>query len=229
MSILVSIATGRRPRTAELALACLRHQYPEMVDHIIVVQWADSCDLEGWRVIKLPGANRAQAHNAAYRWWTHAHGPPQLWFTMDDDVVLPSPESFRREGITENRSVFKRMARALAVRPRCGVLGAWNEGVVPLVPLRQEMAGGEVIVPAVVVGGAFTVIPQRTVQGIGLLDESVPGMEDTEYSQRCQGSGLGTWLAQSISVVLLRSDGLDPTYHDDKWTTYRRTLAAQQH
>jgi len=216
----VSIATGRRPVTAHLALRCYFHQYPEMAERTTVVRWAETCDLEGWDVLDLPGANRAQAHNEAYKRHHARHGPPHVWFTMDDDVVLPTPEGFRGGSA---HPVFQRLERMLDGVRSLGLLGAVNEGSYIEPGSRPWRQRGEEFHLVPVVGGAFTAIPFRTTQGVGLLDEGVPGMEDTEYSERVRANGMDVAVATTIQVVLLRDDGIDPSYVPDKWATYRAT------
>lgn len=210
-SILVSLATGSRPKTAEIALKALEQSLaPLQADFDVELHiglWAinekiayvpkavSTVLFEIDKGIKPEIVNRS----------LHSFGKtPTWWVTLDDDVVI------------SDRTI-PNLISVIRDDEHIGLAGAWNDhserepirGKVRTVANHQVQYddGGN----AFCVGGALHLIPGSVVDKLGPYME-IPRHEDAEYSHRVRQAGMHAVLVRTSPVVVLPDDGVNSWY-----------------
>lgn len=212
---LISVATGRRPRTAEVSLKAMwLHIRDRVLDEKViefhVVRWDKTGpEMDGPRNLWLEGGGKPQCLNLSLETFKREHDGelPRTWFTLDDDAVWGM-------GLTE------RMEAVLAQDERIGLLGAANEGMergrgsVQMINTGHEICGSEEVQYGTdfCVGGATHAIPRRTLEQIPKYPDVWPRREDELLTQQVRVLGMQACIARTISVAMLPDDRVDPEY-----------------
>jgi len=223
MRRLISMAAGLRPRNVALALETLAMQNPnDDQTQLIVVRWAPGViNLPPGAIeLSLPGGSRAECANLALETYTEQHGLPEVWFVLDDDMVLCLDALDRLEAI-------------LDAKQDIGLIGPWND-CAERDRGRVIRSGSEVVqindpsMPDFTVGGAGQTIPKRTLERLGrAYDPDWEWLEDYEFTKAVRAAGFQTAVARSIFAVILRDDGITPDYRDLATARHQQLLAAK--
>jgi len=212
--LLVSIATGMRPSTAQIALKALELSLKSLPVHVPAVRSAE-IHVVCWDGNEVPYYPYGLGGRSAA--WQVRHGPkaeclnsslerygklPEWWLTLDDDAVIGE------------RTVPALMS-ILEVDPSVGLVGAWNDLSEPDRGVLVPQAGHQVQYGVnFCVGGALHLIPRRTLETVGSYDAALVRHEDAEYSARVRAAGMHAVLVRDVAVALLPDDGVVPSYRD---------------
>jgi hypothetical protein len=213
VTTLISVATGRRPLTAEVALKALWLHVGDRVREgtidLHVIRWHESAPvLVGARNLWLEGAPKPRCLNHSLEVFKHDRGDlPETWLTLDDDVVW-------------TLGVPQRMEAVLRTDLDIWLLGAWNDGGELNRGEVRFMATGDNYMPVesiqygvdFCVGGSTHAVPRRTLEVFGGYSERFPRREDEFLSESVREIGKQAAIARSIGVASLPDDQWDPTY-----------------
>lgn len=214
-TVLISLATGARPFTSEIALKALTLAVRELktsglFTHVTVHLgvWDGKTPsylpvADELRVFELRHGVKPEILNHSLRLYGEEH--PRWWFTMDDDVVLAA-------------QTLPEMVKLAQQVPAIGLWGAWNDeseqdrGTVVRVGshLVQNDRGGAPFC----VGGALHLVPRETLIKVGSYPDLRPRHEDAEYCNRVRAAGLSAVLVRTLGVAVLPSDGVTEGYRD---------------
>lgn len=213
--VLISIATGERPFTAEIALKALtlairelKSSRPNTAVTVHLGVWDGKTPsylpvADEVRVFELRHGVKPEILNKSLELYGE---PPRYWVTMDDDVVL----GFK---------TLPEMLKLAEQYPEFGLWGAWNDESEQDRGAVQSMSGHQVQwdlngYPPFCVGGAFHLIPRTTVERVGVYPEDRPRHEDAEYSSQVRAAGLRAVLVRSLAVSVLPNDRVIEGYRD---------------
>lgn len=213
MARLISLATGRRPVTANHCLWALAQT--EGTEDLLVVRWEPGpfpSQVYQREIARshLIGGTKARCQNHALALWQDAHGDesPDVWFTLDDDVIC-------------GRGALSACERVLAADPEIGLVGVWNDCSEPLRPDQTETIAGERVQTTRTfdwtVGGPVHAIPRRVLDLGFRYDETNPRHDDWLATREILALGYKVALIVSRYVVVLPDDGTDPDYR--AWIT----------
>lgn len=153
------------------------------------------------RTIWLLKASKPVCHNTALRTYQeHTGSFPDIWFTMDDDFILGIGCLLALEAVLNEDTNI-----GLASVWNCG--SQKNKGHLKMVAGEQVQFGD-----GFTVGGAIHAIPRRTLERVGLYDESRPRHEDSKMTLDVRSSGMDAVIIRSRYAVEIPWDGEDPGY-----------------
>lgn len=227
--VLISLATGDRPRTAEVALKALSlavahlKTFRPTVTHVEVHvgAWDDKPPLfvpvaDEVNVFFLRHGVKPEILNHSLTLFQQKRVEkdlvetlPDWWFTMDDDIVLGAKTMVELIELAE-------------LAPEVGLWGAWNDesertpprGVVRQIEGMDHDVQFDNAGHPFCVGGALHLVPRATVKRVGTYADDHPRHEDAEYTDRVRSAGMRAVLVKTLPVTVLPDDGVIEGYRD---------------
>ena len=215
--VLITMTTGARPETAMISVAALdqafRHLHEWNISAVV--------DIRQWHILgpeALPeyffyhfsdGGYKADLLNASFYWYVvHMGKQPDIWITLDDDVVISVENIVSSVQLLEDKSEL-------------GLVGAWNHlseldrGTLQRHKYMLYQTGNDFCV-----GGAFHALPKRIFnsqpsayqEDFGIYPAGLMREEDYHLTRIIREQNFDVALLVSHPVVVLSDDEVVPDY-----------------
>ena len=216
--LLVSVATGMRPKTSEIALKALdlslsvlptlRPEVDRITVHVgtwdgKVPSYLPASQNGRVKHFNMDYGVKPEILNESLRRYG---ATPSWWVTLDDDTIV-------------GENTLPGLMQISSLDVNIGLLGAWNDhsereparGVVRKVgdhDVQYDDSGYPFCV-----GGALHLIPGRVLDRIGPYADQ-PRHEDAEYTDRVRLAGFRAVLVRTVPVAVLPDDNVVEGYRD---------------